>query len=231
MPIPPLVHQTWKTARTPLRWRHLVQTVKQHHPGWTYRLWSDQEMDAHVRASHPALHPVYAAFEKNVMRADVFRYVVMHDLGGLYCDLDYEFLRPYPYGDAELVLMEEFSPQAGDSDLQIANYVFASATGHLFWKDVLDDLVRNPPVVTTAGDVTGATGPGLLSRIFLAGAERYPDVVVAPKQAFSPVRMRGRNESTSLIGSGAYGVHHAWGSWKERTGAHYIRKAARLLDR
>ena len=31
--------------------------------------------------------------------------------------------------------------------------------------------------------------------------------------------------------SGAYGIHHAWGSWKERTFAHYLKKAARLFDK
>lgn len=229
MPIPPLIHQTWKTSNIPLRWRHLVDSVKRNHPEWTYHLWSDEEMEAHVLDNHPALYPVYMAFEKNVMRADVFRYVVMHDLGGLYCDLDYEFLRPYPYGEAELVLMEESSEE--DGGRQIANYVFASAPGHRFWKDVLDDLVRNPPIVTSANDVTGATGPGLISRIFFAGEERYEGLVLNPKQAFSPPRARGRNESARMIASGAYGIHHAWGSWKERTVGHYLRKAARLFDK
>lgn len=214
----------------PLRWRHLVATVKSNHPGWQYRLWTDATMDAHVRANHPQLYPVYLAFEKNVMRADVFRYVLMHDLGGLYCDLDYEFLRPYPYGDAEVVLGEERSPTHGDGHLQVANYVFASVPGHRLWKDALDDLVRNPPVVGTVDGVVAATGPVFLSRIFLANRERYENVVLAPRPVFSPRRARGRNEKAELMRSGAFGIHHAWGSWKERLSAHYLRKkAARLL--
>jgi mannosyltransferase OCH1-like enzyme len=232
MAIPPLIHQTWKNASVPLRWRHLVESVKRNHPGWTYRLWTDEEMDAHVQARHPALHPVYVAFEKNVMRADVFRYVLMYDFGGLYCDLDYEFLRPYPYGDAEVVLSEERSPGHGDGDLQIANYVFASAPGHPFWKDVLDDLVHNPPVVHTVDDIVAATGPGFLTRIFLANRDRYTGMVLTPRPIFSPRRLRGWNESAKLKKSGAFGIHHAWGSWKERLSAYYLRnKAKRLLRR
>jgi mannosyltransferase OCH1-like enzyme len=228
MAIPHLIHQTWKTASVPLRWRHLVRSVKRNHPGWTYRLWTDEEMDTHVAANHPDLHPVYRAFEKNVMRADVFRYVVMHDLGGLYCDLDYEFLRPYPYGDAQVVLGEERSP--GDGHQQVANYVFASVPGHPLWKDMLDDLVANPPIVTTVDDIVGATGPGFLSDIFLANRERYEGVVLNPKPVFSPTRARGAKESARLMETGAYGIHHAWGSWKERLSAYYLRnKVARLL--
>ncbi len=232
MTIPHLIHQTWKTNRAPLRWRHLVESVKRNHPGWTYRLWSDQEMDAHVRANHPALYPVYAGFEKNVMRADVFRYVVMHDMGGIYCDLDYEFLRPFPYGDAQVVLGEEFSPDQGGPLFYIANYVCASAPGHPLWKDMLDDLVREPPSIRNIEDIITATGPRFLTRIFLANRDRYEGVLVNPKQVFSPRRMRGGDERTKQIKAGAYGVHHAWGSWKERLSRHYLRnKLAKLTGR
>ena len=234
MKVPPIIHQTWKSENVPLRWRHLVESVKRHHPGWEYRLWTDAAMNEHVRANHPQLFPVYEAFPKNVMRADVFRYVVMHDLGGLYCDLDYEFLRPYPYGDTQLVLSEEFSSsRPGAADGQIANYVFASAPGHPLWKDMLDDLIRNPPRISTIDDIIPATGPGFLTRIFLANRQKYEGVVVHEKPAFSPPRIRGRNERQILLDSGrTYGLHHAWGSWKERWSGHYLRKKAmRLLGR
>ena len=161
-------------------------------------------MNEHVRANHPQLFPVYEAFPKNVMRADVFRYVVMHDLGGLYCDLDYEFLRPYPYGDAQLVLSEEVSSSRPDgADGQIANYVFASAPGHLLWKDMLDDLIGEIlQRISTIDDIIPATGPGFLTRIFLANRQKYEGVVVHEKPAFSPFRIRGRNEREILLDSG-----------------------------
>jgi hypothetical protein len=65
----------------------------------------------------------------------------------------------------------------------------------------------------------------------LVGELLHLHVAVNPKQAFSPLRARGRNESASMIESGAYGIHHAWGSWKERTAGHYLRKAARMFDK
>ncbi|MBX3581189.1 MAG: hypothetical protein KF810_04775 [Rhizobiaceae bacterium] len=230
MKIPQLVHQTWKTSSPPLRWRHLIRSVKRNHPGWTYRLWTDDEMDALVRANHPGLYPVYRAFEKNIMRADVFRYVVMHDLGGVYCDLDYEFLRPFPYGDAQVVLGEEKSPAQGDSRRIIANYVFASVPGHPLWKDMLDDLVRNPPVVRDLNDIVMATGPGFLTRILIANRDRYEGVEIKAKPVFSPQRARGGGEGARQVAAGAYGMHHAWGSWKERLSAFYLRqKVLRML--
>lgn len=189
-------------------------------------------MEEHVRVNHPELFPVYQNFEKNVMRADVFRYVVMHDLGGLYCDLDYEFLRPFPYGDSQVVLGEELTRENADDMRRIANYVFASVPGHPLWKDALDDLIRNPPSIKDLGDVTEATGPGFLSRIYAANADRYEGVTIMDKAVFSPQRSRGGDEGVRQIAAGAYGIHHAWGSWKERMSAYYLRrKIGRLLRR
>lgn len=233
LPIPTIIHQTWKNEIVPWRWRHLVASVKRHHPGWEYRLWTDAMMEQHVRASQPELFPVYAALEKNVMRADVFRYVAMHDFGGLYCDLDYEFVRSYPYGDTQVVLAEEFAPGQHEQEPTIANYVFASVPGHALWRDMLLELIANPPRIESLDDVTAATGPGFLTRVFHANRERYEGVMVHEKPAFSPPRIRGRNERKVLLASGrTYGMHHAWGSWKERWSSHYLgKKMTRILQR
>lgn len=231
MNIPKIIHQTWKSKTVPVRWQGAVESVRRYHPGWRYMLWTDAEMDAHVKAQQPALWPVYQGFQKNIMRADVFRYVAMHDFGGLYCDLDYEFLRPFPYGDTELLLSEEFALDFGDALDQIANYVFASRPGHPFWKDVIADLVSNPPSAGVYKDVIDATGPGFLSRVFFANRERYEGVVVTAKPAFSPTRLHSSLERKILLNSGVtYGMHHGSGSWKERWTATYIRtKIAKAL--
>lgn len=233
MTIPKRIHQTWKTKTPPWRWQHLVDSVQRHHPGWEYRLWTDDEMDDHVRTHHPDLHPVYASFEKIVMKADVFRYVVMHDFGGLYCDLDYGFIRPYPYGDAEVVLGEEFSPAYGDPLWQVANYVFASRPGHPFWRDLLDDLIRNPPRIRSIRDIVKSTGPRFMTRVFEEKRSTYQGVVVRDRPTFSPMRMRGANEEAMMLNMREiYGIHHAWGSWKERwSRAYFDKKLKGLMKR
>jgi len=81
--IPKVIHQLWKVEEIPTRWHHASASVRKYHRGWEYRLWTDAMMDAHVRAHHPGFHPIYAGMNRNIMRADVFRYVLMHDIGGL----------------------------------------------------------------------------------------------------------------------------------------------------
>ena len=228
--IPKIIHQTWKTDALPLRWKHTIASVKRWHPDWEYRLWDDETINAYVQRVHPDFYTIFSGFSRNIMRADVMRYILMHDIGGMYCDLDYEFIRPYSYGDSELVLGYEFDESYGDPCNQIANFVFASVPGHPFWKDVLLDLQHNPPQATSYLDVCGMTGPGLLSRIYKENYQRYGNVTVEPRRVFHPFRMRGRDERQILFNNGTtIGVHHASGSWRERWTLTYLKEKLRKL--
>lgn len=223
--IPQIVHQTSRTERTDPRWRHAIQSVKRYHQNWQYILWTHERSMEYVEQHHPKLFPIFAGFERNIMRADVIRYVAMHDMGGMYCDLDYEFLRPYNYAGKDLVLGMEFDKNYGDAFEQVAGFVFASAPGHHFWKDVLDEVLRNPPKTETYQDVVDSTGPGFITRIFMKNRERYEGLCLEPRPVFSPFRMRGRNERELLLNSGmTHGIHHACGSWKERWTLAYLRR-------
>ena len=93
--IPKLIHQTARTADIDQRSRHYQAIVRAMHPDWTYKLWTDADNDAFVRAEFPDFYPIFAGFPKGIMRADVIRYLLMDRLGGLYLDLDYEVLRPF----------------------------------------------------------------------------------------------------------------------------------------
>ena len=220
--IPRVIHQLWKSERIPRRWRRAVESVHRYHPGWEYRLWTDAAMDAHVRLRHPAFYPVFAGFSRHIMRVDVFRYILMHDFGGLYCDLDYEFLRPFDYSGLNLLLSLERDRNFGDDDDLVSNYVFASAAGHPYWRDVLETLAARPPEVEDYFDVGYATGSVFLTMVLVRHRSSYGDYTLLPKPVLSPLRVHGRRERKLYLNSGVtYGFHHGWGSWKERTSLTY----------
>jgi len=222
--IPKIIHQLWKSETVPVQWVRNVESVKRYHPGWEYRLWTDAAMDDYVRNEHPDLYPIYAGFTRHIMRVDVFRYVLMHDIGGLYCDLDFEFLRPYDYADAQVVLSLEVDEDYGDPFSGVANFFLASVPAHPYWVDVLADIQANLPVSETFADIPFITGPGLVSRVFFENQDRYDGVVLTPQPTFSPRRIHGRSERKIYLNSGVtYGFHHGWGTWKERWSWSYIR--------
>ena len=228
MQIPKIIHQLWKNDTIPPRWRDAVAAVKRLHEGWEYRLWTDAEIEAHVRTAHPDFYPVYAGFNRNIMRLDTFRYILMQDFGGLYCDLDYEFLRPFDYRDAEVMLSYEFQKAYGDTSDRVANYVFASRAGHPLWPDILAALAADPPRSTSPDDVPELTGPGLMTRVYFANPERYSGVMLTDKPVLSPRRVHGRYEQKFYINSGiTYGFHHGWGTWRQRLKLSYFKKKLR----
>jgi mannosyltransferase OCH1-like enzyme len=224
MRIPRIVHQLWKNETVPARWRRAQESVKRYHKGWEYRLWTDELMHRHVRTHHPEFYSAFAGFNRPIMRVDVFRYVLMHDIGGMYCDLDYEFVRPFAYGDAALVLSLEYDEAYGDHTDQVANYLFASVPGHRLWVDVLAHLRTHPPYAARSEDVCSATGPWFLTGVFLQNRSRYDGVLLTPKPVFSPRRVHGRYERKFYINSGiTHGFHHGWGSWRDRLSWTYLR--------
>jgi mannosyltransferase OCH1-like enzyme len=232
MAIPRIVHQLWKTASVPARWQDAVRSVQKYHKGWEYRLWTDALMDQHVRAQHPDFYPVFASLNRHIMRVDLFRYILMSDFGGLYCDLDYEFLRPFDYyRGADVWLSLEYDEAYGDDVNQIANYLLASVPGHPFWQDALAGIQASPPFAATPDDVCMLTGPRLVTRTYYRNPERYANVRLTPKPVFSPRRVHGRYERKFYLNTGVtFGFHHGWGSWRERVNLpHLRRRLAKLL--
>lgn len=224
MRIPRVIHQLWKDENVPARWRRAQESVKRYHKGWEYRLWTDELMDRHVRTQHADFYPTFAGFNRHIMRVDAFRYVLMQDFGGLYCDLDYEFLRPFDYSDAALVLSLEYDETYGDHMNQVANYLFASVPGHPLWTDALANLRQHPPRDVRSEDVCHATGPLFLTAVFFADGARYDGVMLTPKPVFSPRRVHGRYERKFYVNSGiTYGFHYGWGSWRDRFDWPYVK--------
>ena len=85
--IPKFIHQTWKTAdlkqqSTP---SHVIQSVNawsQESPGYTYLLWNDADIQNLVFQYYPHLRKLYRKLTP-VMRADLFRLLVLHKYGGI----------------------------------------------------------------------------------------------------------------------------------------------------
>ncbi len=223
MSIPKIIHQTWKTDTIPDKWIPFADKVKQLNPDWEYRLWSDEDNDRFVREEYPQFYDIFKGFSKNIMRADVIRYLIMYKIGGVYLDLDYEVLKPFDFDGHKVVLPQNRSVAFGDPKDAIGNCIFASIPGHRYWKDVIDDLQSNPPVVKEYPEVIDATGPGLLTRIYFSS--HYPDIYTPERILYHPPTPNRQRSVDMIKANGiSLGIHHPWGSWRERWTWTYIKK-------
>lgn len=224
MPVPKIIHQTWKSAEVPAQWKAYQQKVKEFHPEWEYRLWTDAEIDDFVKTEFPDFYPVFSGLPKHIMRVDVIRYLIMYKIGGLYLDLDYEFIKPFDLTQYSLVLPRNRSLASGDPFDGIGNCIFASEPKHIFWKDVIDDLQKHPPQISHYIDVLDTTGPAYLTKIFYA--KNYSGVYVPERMYFHPPTPKNKKDYNEILQNGiSYGIHHCSGTWREeRTWKHFVYK-------
>jgi len=229
--IPKIIHQTWKNNIIPEEYISYQQKVKDLHPGWEYRLWTDEDNLELVRNHYPDFLKIYTELPKNIMRADAIRYLIMDHIGGVYLDLDYEMFKPFDLLDYDLVLPLNRSTDFGDSYDSYGNCIFGSSPGYAFWKYAIDDLMvprdyeayfktlKNKPYVLRNTKLEEAiTGPAFLTRIFLEKKDSLSDYLLPPREMFHPVNSDRNRENIKLLTEGkTYGIHHCVGTWRNKS--------------
>lgn len=247
--IPKILHQTWKNDSIPEQWRELVLKNRHLHPDWEYRLWTDEDNIGFVREEYPELLELFSSYPKGVMRADVIRYMIMDRIGGVYLDLDYEFLKPFDLNHHSLVLPQNAST-GREGFFRIGNCIFGSCPGHEYWKAVFLDLLETGIPLDASFDVEDFTGPGMMTRVFQkldrdefevhederrADSERPLRTIFKPQvTAFHPITPRNDRQRHRVVADDrTYGIHHCAGTWRESAGlvVRMKRKLSRVLSR
>jgi hypothetical protein len=181
-----------------------------------------------VRDHYPDFLPTFDAYSYNIQRADAIRYLVLHNLGGVYVDLDYECLRPLEPLLAEHTFVIGLEPAQHASecgeDRLLCNALMASVPGHTFLECVIQHLRRQDPRALTHRDVLKSTGPIMLTQVYRA--YRGNDVTVLPSNVLCPIgndkielgRLQGDSPAAlarkqDLIARGGYAIHYWNNGW------------------
>ena len=213
--IPKIIHQTWKTKELPEDAQEWHRTIKELHPGWDIRLWTDDDNLELVKNEFPHLLEIYQSLEYNIMRADIIRYMYMTKFGGYYLDLDYEVLIPFDDETSQPDLMLPVSSEE-NGKIVLGNSIFASIPQHVYWKDVLEDFKNFPPTKKFSNkfEVLKLTGPDFISKIYFRAPEKYNGYLV-PKQIYHPANtlINKKDYQKQLQKKGTRGIHHCQGSW------------------
>lgn len=215
--IPRILHQTWKTARVPLRLRKYVRSWF-YDQTWDYRFYDDAELRAVIRRSFPEYLTLYDNFDRNLERVDFARYALLYLEGGVYADLDFECLKSF---DPLLSSQQPILGTEPDEHLHIyrfdsiiCNALLMSPPRHDFWPRLMKFIADN---YQHGGDVVYNTGPMALTMLKHQYPEAYDDVQIAPPSVFYPVidsrfggkrQGRFRHVSWNCDINDAYAAHH-----------------------
>lgn len=232
--IPARLIQTAPTRDLPPLARAAAASLRLHHPGWEHLLFDDQDITRFVATEYPEHRATLEEFPHPVQRADFFRYLAVHRLGGFYLDLDVILEAPlddlrslgavFPF--EELSLSRHLRDAHG-IDWEIGNYAFGATPGHPFLAAVIRDCVRArrerawrepmfrriPRWFHRDFEVLNTTGPGLLTRTFAENPEATVDVTV-----LQPAPDCDVCDPENWHRFGRHGVHLMAGSWRPRAG-------------
>jgi mannosyltransferase OCH1-like enzyme len=215
--IPKIIHQVWindtflgnPKKDVPEKWNQSIELWKKYHPEWIHILWTDEMIESYLSSYHPYIIEHYKNYEYLIQRADMIRYFILYDYGGVYCDLDL-----YPVKNIEKYIKgsyDHFVYSAG-SDV-IINAFMISPKGSLIMKEIqtkIKDIKIPWFCLGKHLKVMFSTGPNFLYNILLN--TKYPYIVLSRKlfYPYSSSEDKMINNETEIIMSP---IKNTSGSW------------------
>jgi mannosyltransferase OCH1-like enzyme len=221
MNIPRIIHQTWRTDTVPEAFAGYVESWRANHPSWEYRLWNDKDNRKLVEAHYDWFLEQYDSYPLPIQRADAARYMILHQYGGLYVDLDFRSLRPLDplLGGRSCVFGLEPEAHCRQFGLPkiICNALIAAKPRHSFLAAVIHRLREFAVRIDGQQPVLESTGPFMLNRVYdeYSGPD---DVSLLPAKYLYPLTMKQADElqrtgCTDGDLSEAFAVHFHAGTW------------------
>lgn len=92
--IPPIIHFIWLGSPIPEKVAVNIKSWKDLHPGWTIKIWMDKEAEQFPWSSAHSQQAFQSALNY-AEKADIFRYEILYQFGGIYSDTDVYCLKPF----------------------------------------------------------------------------------------------------------------------------------------
>jgi len=200
--------------------KHCTAQMRELHPDWEFLFFSDGDCEDFVRRRCPDFLELYQWYPRPVMKADLFRLLVVREMGGFYLDTDFLLRAPLDplcanaavFAYEHVIKPKEFElrypswMRTREETLTLANYAFGAQAFHPFLDAILDELISRTRTLEVEEiidlDILHATGPDAVTSAYYKNKIRFSDVVLlkAPTSGF-----------------GRFGIHLVHGGWRELT--------------
>ncbi len=167
MNYPRIIHQTYKNHNIPDEWKLSKDMWQLHHPNYTYMFWTDNDIRNYIQTNYPEYLELHDNYKYNIQRADMIRYFILHDFGGIYSDLDL-----YPIENIENHILNYNADvllcKSGNVGNILTNSFMISKQYSPIWKQIQSSLKHKKPFFAIGRHMTVmyTTGPIFISKIF-----------------------------------------------------------------
>lgn len=200
--IPKIIHQTFYERTLSPELQANVDRLRALNPGWEYRFYDDDDIAAFIQQNYPPL--IWAYYQRidkryGAARADLFRYLLLYKVGGVYLDIKSRATRPLDSvlrPDDRFILSKWHLPNGEYEhkgliydlrDIEGGEYQqwhIISAPGHPFLRAVMDTIMTNidtyDPYLHQTGKrgVLRLTGPIAYTLTIMRMMDAHPHRVV-----------------------------------------------------
>ncbi|KAJ1549903.1 membrane-bound alpha-1,6- mannosyltransferase Initiation-specific [Nowakowskiella sp. JEL0078] len=177
--IPRIIHHTWKT-KNENEWspdiRSSINSWNDKNQGYLQLVWDDNDVQEFVEYYFSYFSDAFKSLPMPVLRADIFRYMVLSVFGGIYSDIDTHCLKPidtWAEKRKDVKFIVGIEADAGDRpdwndwyarQLQWCQWTIASAPGHPVVMDAVFSSIGKlygSWDFRSSSNVMESTGPGI----------------------------------------------------------------------
>lgn len=198
--IPKIFHFIWVGDESK-RPDNCIDTWRAAHPDWQFRVWGNAELDGRAWINAPHITQMRTREYNGV--ADMMRWEILHEHGGLVFDADSICARRL---DDALLDCEAFAcweSEIARPGLIAAGY-FGCSAGNPFVKQIIDDIAALPTVINDMAWKT--VGPMRLTESYRQHG--YTPLRIYPSHYFIPRHFTG----VTYEGADPVYAHQLWGS-------------------
>ncbi len=199
MNYPKIIHQTYKTTNLPEHWKISQIKWKELHPDYEYMFWTDEDIREYIKTNYPQYLQLHDNYKYNIQRADMIRYFILYDFGGIYSDLDL-----YPIENIEKHLIHYNSDvllcHSGNFEGHITNSFMISKKGASIWLKVHKQLTAKKPIFAIGKHLTVmyTTGPNMLTMVINNNIKKN-SIGILPSEKFMAY---SSNEDFNIVKKG-----------------------------
>lgn len=153
--IPAIAHQVWFGGPVPAHLAAFMQACRAVHPGWTWKLWREEDV-----AKLPRFGKIAGRVEPRSLGADLARAEILSLEGGFYLDTDIELVHGINFlRDREVLLTRE-------DRTQLSACFLGGVPGHPLFHAYVEALGQFMETVKPGQlKTTGYTGRELLAKV------------------------------------------------------------------
>ena len=178
--IPKIIHQIWIGSPLPDKYKKWCNSWKKINPDWKYILWNEDDILSILTAEQKY---IYLNSQNYGVKSDYGRYVILEKFGGVYCDTDFECVKPLDEISNSTTF---FAGNIFSYRPQVNNAILGVVPHHPLFQLILQ-TINNPITSNNAMSILESSGPIFLTTLINNNTQcLLPTDIIFPSQFFYP---------------------------------------------